>query len=55
MTKKVLFFVTILGLLAFSLFVVVPALAAEPLRGGPSSGGRGGSTAGGSAWATGML
>lgn len=47
MTKKVLFLVTILGLLALSLSVVVPALAAEPLRGGPGNGGRGSSTAGG--------
>jgi len=43
MTKKVLFLVTILGLLALSLSVVVPALAAEPLRGGPGNGGSGGS------------
>ncbi len=39
MKKKVLFLVTILGLLALSLSVVVPALAAEPLRGGPATAG----------------
>lgn len=42
MTKKVLFLVTILGLLALSLSVVAPALAADPLRGGPGNVGSGG-------------
>ena len=42
MTKKVLFFVAILSLLALSMSNVIPALASEPMRGGPANGGSGG-------------
>jgi hypothetical protein len=45
MTKKVIFLVTVLSLLALSFSSVIPAFAAEPLRGGPA--GRGGGASGG--------
>jgi hypothetical protein len=44
MTKKVIFLVTVLSLLALSFSSVVSAFAAEPLRGGPA--GRGGASGG---------